>query len=304
MKAVDFFAGLGGFTEGARRAGADVILAANHDPAAVRAHMANHPDAIHVCQDLRQLDMTALPRHDLLLASPACQGHTHARGRERPHHDSARATAWAVVAAAEAGRPRAIVVENVPAFRRWVLYPSWIDALTRLGYATAEHVLDAADFGVPQHRVRLFVVAVRARAPIALTFDRTEHRPFAPAIRWDRWPWSPVAAPGRAAATLARIAAGRRRFGDRFLMPYYGSGSGLTGRALDRPLGTVTTRDRWAIVAGDRMRMVQPPELAAAQAFPAGYVLPETRAAAVFMLGNAVPPPLAQGVIEALKRAA
>ena len=152
MIAIDLFAGLGGFTEGASQAGVHVAYAANHWPLAVQWHAANHPDTEHACQDLQQADFRAAPAHDILLASPACQGHSPARGRERPHHDAQRATAWAVVTCAEVHRPAVVLVENVPAFARWVLFPAWCAALDALGYALAPMVLDAADAGVPQHR--------------------------------------------------------------------------------------------------------------------------------------------------------
>jgi DNA (cytosine-5)-methyltransferase 1 len=80
-------------------------------------------------------------------------------------------------------------------------------------------------------------------------------------------------------------------------MPYYGSGSGLTGRSLNRPVGTVTTRDRWAVVDGDSMRMFTVEEYRAAMGFPKNYRLPSTRQKAIHMLGNAVPPKLARHVI-------
>jgi site-specific DNA-cytosine methylase len=54
MKAIDLFAGLGGFSEGAQMAGVDVVWAANHWPSAVAIHAANHPAAEHACQDLHQ----------------------------------------------------------------------------------------------------------------------------------------------------------------------------------------------------------------------------------------------------------
>src|SRR5688572_7699225 len=69
LKAIDLFAGAGGFTAGAERAGARVLWAANHWPAAVACHASNHPHIEHACQDLRQADFTRLPRFDLLLAS-------------------------------------------------------------------------------------------------------------------------------------------------------------------------------------------------------------------------------------------
>jgi len=54
--AIDLFAGLGGFTEGAEQAGVKVVWTANHWSDAVEAHKRNHPDAHHVCQDLQQAD--------------------------------------------------------------------------------------------------------------------------------------------------------------------------------------------------------------------------------------------------------
>jgi DNA (cytosine-5)-methyltransferase 1 len=116
--------------------------------------------------------------------------------------------------------------------------------------------------------------------------------------------WRAVEAPGRAAATLARIARGRARFGDRFVIPYYGSGSGLTGRSLHRPIGTITTLARWAVVDGDRMRMLTVEETRAAMSFPAGYRLPAQQRQATMMLGNAVPPLMARDVIAAVRAAA
>src|SRR5690606_1820774 len=153
--AVDLFAGAGGFTEGARRAGVRVLWAANHWPAAVAVHAENHPEVAHSCQDLQQADFTAVPAHDILLASPSCQGHSRARGTDKPRHAAARATAWAVVTAAELHRPRVAVVENVREWADWCLWPAWCQAMAALGYTLAPHVLNSADYGVPQERWRL-----------------------------------------------------------------------------------------------------------------------------------------------------
>lgn len=304
MDTVDLFAGAGGFSTGARAAGATVVWAANHWPTAVKWHTENHPETTHACQDLQQADFRAAPRHDLLLASPACQGHSRARGAEKPHHDALRSTAWAVVTCAEVHRPAAVVVENVPEFALWTLYPAWCAAMNALGYALAPQVIDAADHGVPQHRRRLFIVATRSAHPIELQMPRHELALIGDAIDWSAGNWTPVNRLGRSQATLQRVANGRARFGERFVMPYYGSGSGLTGRDIARPLGTVTTRARWAVVDGDRMRMLSTNENRAAMGFPAGYRLPESPAEAVHLLGNAVCPPVATDIIVALRRAA
>ncbi|MFZ2309628.1 MAG: DNA cytosine methyltransferase [Rhodoferax sp.] len=304
MKAIDLFSGAGGFTTGATMAGVTVVWAANHWPAAVLVHSANHPNTEHSCQDLQQTNWTTVPAHDLLLASPACQGHSRARGKESPHHDALRSTAWAVVSAAECHRPVAFVVENVPEFANWTLYPAWCAAMHALGYAMAPMSLDAADHGVAQHRRRLFIVGTRSKHPIQLDLPRCEHVGSAQIIDFEAGRWSEIDKPGRSPATLARIHAGRKAHGARFVAPYFGSGSGLTGRCLSRPLGTITTRDRWAVIDGDRMRMLSVDECRKAMGFPSSYQLPQRAKDAMHMLGNAVVPVVARDVINALRAAA
>lgn len=306
MRAIDLFAGAGGFSTGAGMAGVQVVWAANHWQSAVEIHAANHPEAAHVCQDLHQADWQRVPAHDLLLASPCCQGHSKARGKANgnPQHDSSRSTAWAVVSAAEHHRPAFAVIENVPEFLQWSLYPAWRMAMEALGYCLSPHIVDAADHGVPQHRHRLFIVATRAKHPLLLNLPRREHVPASSFIDLNAGNWSPIHKPNRAKATLERIANGRRQHGDTFLAPYFGSGSGLTGRGIHRPIGTITTRDRWAIIHGDRMRMLAANECRAAMGFPDDYQLPAQHRLAVHMLGNAVCPPVARDVIEAMRKAA
>lgn len=302
MISVDIFSGAGGFTTGALMAGCKVVWAANHWRAAVDIHALNHPDTIHACQDLHQTDWTTVPAHEAMWASPACQGHSRARGIERAHHDAQRSTAWAIPSAAEVHRPRVIAVENVVEFTKWVLYPAWCAAMNALGYALAPHIVDAADCGVPQHRRRLFIICTLSRHPIELSLPKREHIPASSVIDYGAGAWAKVDRPNRARNTLDRIAAGRARHGDRFLIAYYGNETG--GRSIDRPLGTVTTRDRYAIVDGERMRMFSADEYRRAMAFPDGYKLPSAHREAVHMLGNAVPPPMARDVIQALRAAA
>lgn len=301
IKAIDLFAGAGGFSTGAAAAGCRVVWAANHWRAAVDIHAANHPDTEHSCQDLQQADWTQVPAHDLLLASPACQGHSKARGKDKPHHDALRSTAWAVVSAAECHRPEAAIVENVPEFADWALFPIWLDAMRKLGYAGAIHLIDAADHGVPQHRKRLFVVFTRSERPLMLNLPQRDFVPASSVIDFNAGTWSDVNKPGRSAATLQRISKGRSAFGKRFVMPYYSGGSGLTGRCLSRPIGTITTKNRWGLVDGDRMRMLTAPESSGFMGFPADYTLPTGVTEATFMLGNAVCPGVATDLINALR---
>lgn len=304
--AIDLFSGLGGLSMGARMAGVDVLWAANHWPTAVEWYGANHPSAIRICQDLQQADWSKVPAHDILLAAPCCQGHSKARGKAvgNPQHDASRSTAWAVVSALEFHRPPVAIIENVPEFMQWALYPAWAEAMRALGYQLSPHIVDCADLGVPQHRVRLFLICTRSAAPLVLKLARERHVVASSFIGFDAGKWSAINKPRRAAATLQRVARGRLQFGARFVMPFYGSGSGLTGRSLDRPIGTITTRDRWAVVDGDRMRMLTADENLLAMSFPAGTCRPASHKLTVHMAGNAVPPVAAARVIEAVRLAA
>jgi DNA (cytosine-5)-methyltransferase 1 len=296
MRAIDLFAGCGGFTQGAKDAGVDVVWAANHWKVAVDLHSKAHPETQHALQDLSQADFTTVPDHELLLASPACQGHTPARGKDRPHHDATRATAWAVIAAVEANLPRALIVENVPAFLDWKLFPVWCDALRAYGYKLTTQILDAADCGVPQNRVRAFIVGALDHE-IAIEPGTVDHVAAREILDLDAGSWTPVI--GHAPRTVRQWRAGVEEFGDEpFLAPYYGSGSGLKGRSIDRPIGTVTTKDRWALMHGDRMRMLSRDEYQRASGFVGDYGFETmSKKKAVHLLGNSVPPPLAAHVV-------
>ena len=302
--AIDLFAGLGGWSTGARDAGVEVLWAANHWPEAVKWHGANHPRTQHACQDLHQAEWEKVPGHDLLLASPCCQGHSKARGKSsgNPQHDASRSTAWAVVSALEFHKPEGGLLENVVEFLQWALYPAWLAAVQALGYQVSPHIVDCADLGVPQNRVRLFLVLTRSKAPLILNLQKRVHVPATAFLDLNAGKWTPIDKLGRAAATLERVKAGRAAFGEQFLFSYYGNTK--SGRSLSRPIGTITTRDRWAIVNGDKMRMLTADENLLAMSFPADTKRPDNHRLTVHMAGNAVPPLAGQRVIEAYLAAA
>ena len=299
VNAIDLFCGAGGTSTGAVLAGAKILAAVNHWPRAVATHQANHPATLHLCEDAAIVDPTTLPAHDLLLASPSCTGHTRARGTDRPHHDAARATAWCVIRVAEAQRPRVIAVENVPEMLRWTLYRAWRMALTDLGYRVSEQVLDAADCGTPQERQRLIIVASRTRRPIFVAPGQEPRIAARSCLDLDGGSWTQTAQ--WCERSRARIARAQEQHGSDVLVPYYGSSTG--GRSLDRPIGTLTTVDRYALVRGDRGRMLSVDEMRRLSGFPDGYVLTGTKREQTAQLGNAVPPPLARHVVRSIMEA-
>lgn len=305
MKAIDLFAGLGGFSQAAKLAGVQVIWAANHWQPAVDTHARNHPETVHACQDLRQADFTALPDFDMLLASPCCQGFSKARGKDSPQHDSSRSTCFAVVDAMLAKRPSVIIVENVEDIRSWgpdkngAHYRRWLGFFEDEGYHVSQNVTDAVNYGIPQERKRIFLLMVHhsiRNSPVVLPQAKGPRVAAHTVIEWGNYQFSWIK--DKCDETRRKIDYSRERLGlSTFLLPYYGRS--YLGRSLNEPLGTVRAGDCWALIHGDRMRMLQPTELRKAMGFPDHYILPSKRRDAVKALGNAVCPPQAKHPIEA-----
>jgi DNA (cytosine-5)-methyltransferase 1 len=287
-------------------------------PAAIKVFKANFPHATGYYCDVRDLDPCRLSqelgRIDLLLASPECVAHSVARGgKQRPDDALSRNLAYEIIRFARILKPRWVVVENVTRMAKWPEFPEWCRALEAAGYYLLVCRLNACDFGVPQRRIRLFVIADSQRLPVAPQPCRRQNVTAADVIRQGgdkRWSWdfSPLVLPSRATRTIerARRAITMLNHPEQFLMVYYGSDGAGGFQTLDRPLRTVTTLDRFALVRrnghGYEMRMLQPPELAAAMGFPGNYRWPDgvSRRDCVRMLGNAVCPPVVRAIVRSL----
>jgi DNA (cytosine-5)-methyltransferase 1 len=311
LRVVDLFAGWGGFTEGVEQAGHKVVYAANHWEIAVSAHQINHPGALHVCQDLHQANFCKLPAYDVLVASPACQGHSSAsQPKRRQYHDDLRATAWAVVQAAEATMPKAVIIENVPTFMRWgpmdrpdgSLYRHWKRHFELLGYTLTEIIVDATEHGVPQRRKRLFIIAtLDAKKPFEYAppypLAEYEEPAIGEEIQWRSGPWKPIDPRTIGGGRMKVIRAGLQRHGGRFI------GQDVTGHKgipTTEAIRTVTGQDQWfAIKGGKSYRPLTVRETARAMGFPDEYAWPEgvTRRDCIVGLGNAVCPPVARDII-------
>ncbi|WP_313486873.1 DNA cytosine methyltransferase [Pseudescherichia sp.] len=119
---IDNFAGGGGASTGIELAiGRSVDIAINHDPNAVAMHSTNHPDTLHYCESVYDIDpRTATAGRPVGLAwfSPDCRHFSKAKG-SKPVEKSIRGLAWIVIRWALAVRPRVMMLENVEEFRTW-----------------------------------------------------------------------------------------------------------------------------------------------------------------------------------------
>lgn len=119
---VDNFAGGGGASTGIELAiGRSVDIAINHDENAVAMHTTNHPDTLHYCEsvfDVNPLVATAGRPVGLAWFSPDCRHFSKAKGSE-PVEKEIRGLAWIVIRWALAVRPRVMMLENVEEFKTW-----------------------------------------------------------------------------------------------------------------------------------------------------------------------------------------
>lgn len=373
--------------------GRPVDIAINHDPDAILMHKTNHPDTLHLTEDIFKVNLKKYVKGQhvvLMWASPDCTSHSKAKGG-KPREKGLRILPWAVYKHAKAILPDVILMENVEEIQQWGPldekgypiperkgedYKKFITAMKSLGYRFGSRELVAADYGAPTTRKRWY--AVFRRDGREIRFPKQTHS--ADGIGFEKWKpcgdyidWSDLGSSiferkkPLAEATQKRIANGIKKYiidaespyivrngealayiiqyhgetraGDSrgqlltepiktidtspghfglvsaFLIKYYGGGCGQT---LDRPLDTITTKDRFGLVnvildiKGEKyiisdifLRMLKPEELKLMQGFPKDYIIDRDYnwkkypiAKQVARIGNSVVPIMAEKLVE------
>ncbi len=119
---VDNFAGGGGASTGIEMAtGRSVDIAINHDENAIAMHTTNHPDTLHYCESVFDIDPVAATAGrpvGLAWFSPDCRHFSKAKG-SKPVKKEIRGLAWIVIRWALAKKPRVVMLENVEEFKTW-----------------------------------------------------------------------------------------------------------------------------------------------------------------------------------------
>lgn len=176
---IDCFAGGGGASKGIEMAlNRDIDIAVNHDPEAIRIHKVNHPNTLHLTEDIFKVDLQkqVAGRHVALMwASPDCTSHSKAKGGQ-PRKKGLRILPWAVYKHAKLILPDVIIMENVEEIQQWGPldesgrpiksragedYNKFMNAMKSLGYAVESRELVAADYGAPTTRKRWYAVLRR-----------------------------------------------------------------------------------------------------------------------------------------------
>jgi DNA (cytosine-5)-methyltransferase 1 len=286
---IDCFAGGGGASVGIEMAlGRPVDIAINHDPEAIRMHKVNHPDTIHLTEDIFKVDLQKYVKGRkvaLMWASPDCTSHSKAKGGQ-PRKRGLRILPWAVYKHAKQILPEVIIMENVEEIQQWGPldkkgypikerqgedYKKFITAMKSLGYAFDSRELVAADYCAPTTRKRWYAIFRRDGKDIIWP-EQTHFKDSEP--KWKQCgefiDWSDLGKSifGRkkplAEATQKRIANGIRKYilenpkpyivkndeAVAFLIQYHGEQKAgeSRGQLLSEPIKTIDTSNRYGLV--------------------------------------------------------
>jgi DNA (cytosine-5)-methyltransferase 1 len=168
--AIDLFSGCGGLSLGLERAGFTVKAAVEIDSLAAKTYRDNHPNAIVIEKDIKKVTGRDLRKTakigrktlDLLTGCPPCQGFSRIKNKNKPAGaDPLNRLILQFLRIAKELRPRLILLENVPALAKDHRFKKMLRELRALNYYCDWSVLNASDFGVPQRRKRLIMMASR-----------------------------------------------------------------------------------------------------------------------------------------------
>jgi len=169
QRAIDLFAGCGGLSQGLKQAGFSVVGAVEIDPVAARAYQLNHRETEFWQQDISTLKASSILKTlglkkgelDLLAGCPPCQGFSKVRtlNGKKTIEDERNDLVFEFLRLAKALRPKAIMMENVPGLAEDYRIEKYSRSLRAMGYNVDFQVLNAADYGVPQRRHRLILLA-------------------------------------------------------------------------------------------------------------------------------------------------
>lgn len=337
IKVFDFFAGCGGTSAGLRDAGMEIVFGLDFDEDAGRTFEANFPTATFVPTDIREFDpgeleeMVAFHRRDgaLILFSGCapCQPFSKQNGKRSPQdqrHDLLDEFARFVGRL----RPDFVFCENVPGLQ--LLSPSegplnrFTDLLRIWGYRHNSWIIESQDYGVPQRRRRLVLIASQQSTaqlpacPPPPTHGPKVNRPYSVVRDWisDLPPLEAGQAhptdPAHRAAHLSELNLKRIRStppgGTRLswpaelVLPCHQRTSGHTdvyGRLRwDCPASAMTTRcvslSNGRYGHPDQDRAITPREAASLQTFPRNFKFVGNHASMARQIGNAVPVLLAR----------
>ncbi|KAH6618641.1 S-adenosyl-L-methionine-dependent methyltransferase [Boeremia exigua] len=182
----DMYCGGGGASRGADQAGLKVLGGLDHNEIAMNAWERNNPGAIPLCMDsfafLKNDMWKIIGRCDFLNISNPCQTYSSAHTREGKNDEINTAQLEVIKIIIEALKPRVVVIENTANLVNMERNRKYFNRMLNdvhsagSGYNLRYKVVNMADFGLPQERKRLLLIAARRDTPLP-PFPKPTHGP-------------------------------------------------------------------------------------------------------------------------------
>lgn len=182
----ELFAGVGGFRLGLAAAGWKTVYSNQWEPSTKRQHASevyvnNFGPEGHSNEDISKVEKIP-ERFDLLVGGFPCQDYSVAKSRSSATGLEGKKGVlwWEILRLIERHRPKFLFLENVdrllksPASQRGRDFAIMLSSLGAKGYSVEWRVVNAADYGFPQRRRRVFIVAYRSRKSLGLATIQTE----------------------------------------------------------------------------------------------------------------------------------
>jgi DNA (cytosine-5)-methyltransferase 1 len=323
LTAIDLFSGCGGLSLGLKKAGFQVLAAVELDELAAETYLQNLRGTLVLRSDIRRISASAMMKEcglergelDLLAGCPPCQGFSTLRTLnghtdiDEPMND----LVFQFRRFVRALLPKTIMMENVPGLAKDDRLKYFCRSLKALGYSVKFDVLDAADFGVPQRRRRMILIASRLGE---VEFAPKQKRPVtvrdaigalpAPGSNDDKLHIRSAKRSAKIEALIRKIprnGGSRTSLGAEHQLPCHRKTNGfkdIYGRmAWDKPAPTITggcinpSKGRFLHPVAHRAVTLR--EASLLQNFPRRYRFPLSQGtyAVAQMIGNAFPPAFA-----------
>lgn len=298
MRVFDLFCGVGGFSHGFQEAGFKIVLGIDNDPSVGDTFLANHPGTKFINKDIRDVSDAFLQQFgpcDVLIGSPPCVDFSLINTDRDP--DKGLELVREFMRIKQEVCPKVWVMENVAVAEKYVR--------SIVPYIKAE-ILDAADFGVPQFRRRMFLGNYARPTPTHHEFPGQMTL-----VDTELLPWLKLGDVIDHTVNTGFIGWKREETMER-LKKAHKSGSGIrVGKVpypdlLDKPSRTLLAKiskvNRNTIVVESRnlRRLLSLKERAIIQGFPDDFIWFGTVSQIERHIGNAVPPPVAKAIAEAI----
>ena len=163
LTAVDLFCGAGVGAYGIKKAGYNILFGIDNDKFAVETYnlnIGNHA----ICQDIRNLKAEDIPKHDLMIATPVCKPFSVCGVRRLTDDEKYGDLLAETIRLFSECKPKALFFENVAGLvmgESLPIFNEFVEQIQSYGYCVYWSVLNCLDYGVPQERVRVFLVAIR-----------------------------------------------------------------------------------------------------------------------------------------------